>query len=63
MYHEEKIIEGILHYRYLSDDKWREYSPEALTILLTAERTKAIDFEDKLNLYIQKMAASAQKHG
>ena len=38
MYHEEKIIDGVLCYRGLPDGEWEPYTLEALTIALTAER-------------------------
>ena len=40
MYHEEEIIDGILCHRGTPGEEWEPYTPEALTIALTAERTQ-----------------------
>ena len=38
MFYEEKIIDGVLHYRSAPDDEWSVVSPENMT--LTIERLR-----------------------
>ena len=45
MYHEEKVINGVLCWRGTPDGKWAPYTLEAMTIALTAERTRAKELE------------------
>ena len=45
MYHEEKVINGVLCWRGTPDGEWQQYTAEALTIALTAERARAKDIE------------------
>jgi hypothetical protein len=45
MYHEEKVINGVLCWRGTPDGEWKQYTAEALTIALTAERSRAKDLE------------------
>lgn len=40
MYHEEQVIDGVLCHRGTPDGEWKPYTPRALTIALTAERTQ-----------------------
>ncbi|MHC4648889.1 MAG: hypothetical protein ACYTBJ_25835 [Planctomycetota bacterium] len=40
MYHEEKVIDGILCHRTTPDGYWIPYTLEAMTIALRAERTQ-----------------------
>lgn len=58
MYHEEKVIDGVLCWRGTPDGKWTQYTAEALTIALTAERARAKDLEDGLYKHMQKVAAA-----
>jgi len=44
MYHEEKVINGVLCWRGTPDGEWQQYTAEALTIALTSERGRATDF-------------------
>jgi len=57
MYHEEKVINGVLCWRVTPDGEWTQYTPEALTVALTAERSRAIDMESGLIEYAHKMEA------
>jgi hypothetical protein len=45
MYHEEKVINGVLCWRGTPDGEWQQYTAEALTVALTAERGRAKDLE------------------
>ena len=45
MYYEEAVINGVLHWRGSRDSEWKQYTAEALTIALTAERSRAKDLE------------------
>lgn len=38
MYHDEKVISGILHFRGTPDGEWTPYSHAKLTEMLMAER-------------------------
>jgi len=38
MKYEETIIAGVLHYRFISEEKWEPMNATALTTLLTASR-------------------------
>jgi len=38
MYHEEKIVNGILCHRGMPDAKWIQYTPKQLTEMLEATR-------------------------
>ena len=57
MYHEEKVIEGRLCWCSVPGCDWTAYTPESLTVALTAERARVKDLEDKLYLHMQKLAA------
>lgn len=45
MYHEEKVIDGVLCWRGTPDGEWVQYSLESLTIALTSERSRSKDLE------------------
>lgn len=60
MYHEEKVINGVLCWRGTPDGEWQQYTPEALTVALTAERAMATDWQataSKLNDRLEKVRA------
>jgi hypothetical protein len=40
MYHEEKIIDGVLCNRGTPTGEWKPYTPEALTIMLNGARAR-----------------------
>jgi len=58
MYHEEQVINGVLCWRGTPDGEWTQYTPEALTIALTAERTRAKELETGLYKHMQQVAAA-----
>lgn len=43
MYYEEKLIDGVLHWRCTPDGEWRPMSPEKLTELVIGLR-KSLEF-------------------
>jgi hypothetical protein len=45
MYHEEKVINGVLCWRGSPDGEWTPYTAEGLTVALTAERARSKDLE------------------
>ena len=45
MYHEEKVINGVLCWRGTPDGEWQQYTAEALTIALVSERERSKDLE------------------
>lgn len=45
MYHEEKVINGVLCWRGTPDGEWKQYTAEALTTALVAERSRSKDME------------------
>ena len=51
MYHEEKVINGVLRWRGTSDGEWEQYTLEALTTALTSERSRGE------GLYVAVLAA------
>ena len=57
MYHEEKVINGVLCWRGTPDGEWEQYTAESLTIALTAERGRAKELEEGLFLHMKKLAA------
>lgn len=42
MYYEEKLIDGVLHWRGTPDGEWQPMSPEKLTALVQELRRKRI---------------------
>lgn len=58
MYHEEQVINGVLCWRGTPDGEWTQYTIEALTIALTAERTRAKELETGLYKHMQQVAAA-----
>lgn len=50
MYYEEKIIDGVLHYRNLPDAEWKEMSKEKLTQKVRQEQKAKAEESQK---YIQ----------
>lgn len=46
MYHEEKIIDGVLCWRGTPDGEWTQYTLQALTSALRAERVRSKDMEE-----------------
>lgn len=57
MYHEEKVINGVLCWRGTPDGEWTQYTSEALTIALTSERSRAKDMESGRIEYVHKIEA------
>ena len=48
MYYEEKIINGMLHYRSNPNGPWVQMSPERLTEMLVEARKERMVFQEKL---------------
>jgi hypothetical protein len=42
MYHTEKEIDGVLHWKGTPNGKWKPYTPEQLTKMLLKEREYSI---------------------
>ena len=57
MYHEEKVINGVLCWRVTPGDEWTQYTAEALTIALTAERGRAQNLDNTLCRIMKKQVA------
>lgn len=45
MYHEEKVIDGVLCWRGTPDGEWTQYTLQALTSALRSERSRSKDLE------------------
>ena len=59
MYYEEKVINGMLHYRSNPDGPWIQMSPERLTTMLNearAEWQKARSKIDELDILCDRLA-------
>ena len=50
MYYEERIINGVLHYRNLPSAKWRVLSPEKLTSIIVKLKEQLKQKEDSANV-------------
>ena len=59
MYHEEKVINGVLCWRGTPDGEWQKYTPEALTIALTSERAR--NGNPVLRAELEKVAGDLNK--
>ena len=46
MYHEEQVIDGVLCWRGAPDGEWTQYTAEALTVALIAERGRTKELEE-----------------
>ena len=58
MYHEEKVINGVLCWRGTPDGEWAQYTLEAMTVALTSERARAKELEGGLYKHMRIVAAA-----
>lgn len=49
MYYEEKIINGVLHFRSTPKGPWEAVSPERLTEMLLDARKERMVFQEKVD--------------
>lgn len=49
MYYEERIIDGVLHFRFEPLAEFRPFTAAELTAMLTRERSVRMDLQSRIN--------------
>lgn len=50
MYYEEKVISGILHFRYAETEDFKPYTVESLTTMYLAQKTQAEKYRKVIDI-------------
>lgn len=50
MYYEEKVISGVLHYRYAESEEFKPYTVESLTAMYIVQKTRADKYSKALDI-------------